>query len=102
MDMENLVLVLGFLILTFTVLFLLNLFFRVKVIKSYRKLSKNGVEFESSAIFSAPKMKEVILTYPEYEADLLQFSKYLRYTVLMASVFIVITIIFGSVLMYTR
>lgn len=70
--------------------------------RSFHNLSRNGVEFATGAIFSNAKMKEVIEEYPDHEMDLVRFSKYLRYSVLMASVFIVVTIIFGSVLMYYR
>ncbi len=93
---------LAFVALLFTGFFLLNLYFRLKVVRSYHNLSRNRVQFVSSAIFSKTKMQEVITEYPEHETDLLRFSKFLRYSVLMASVFIVVTIIFGSVLMYFR
>ena len=82
--------------------FVLNLYFRIKVVRSYRNLSRNGVQFAGSAIFSPSKMQEIIDRYPDHEKDLLQFSRYLRMSVWMASVFIVTIIIFGSVLMYFR
>jgi hypothetical protein len=100
--MEELGWLLAFVALLFTGFFLLNLYFRVKVVRSYHILSRNGVEFVSGAVFSNAKMKEVVEEYPDYKMDLLRFSKYLRYSVLMASVFIVVTIVFGSVLMYFR
>ena len=70
--------------------------------RSFHNLSRNGVQFVSGAIFSNEKMKEVVAKYPDHEEDLIRFSKYLRYSVYMASVFIVVTIIFGSILMYYR
>ena len=88
--------------LLFTGFFILNLYFRVKVIRSYRNLRKAGVEFAGSAIFSKETMSELKAHYPDHEGDLEQFAKYLRLTIWMASVFIVVTIIFGSVLMYYR
>ena len=100
--MENVGWLLAFVALLFTGFFLLNLYFRLKVVRSFHNLSRNGVQFVSGAIFSNAKMKEVIAEYPAHETDLIRFSKYLRYSVLMASVFIVVTIIFGSVLMYYR
>jgi len=100
--MENVGWLLAFVALLFTGFFLLNLYFRLKVVRSFHNLSRNGVQFVSGAIFSSTKMKEVIAEYPDHETDLIRFSKYLRYSVLMASVFIVVTVIFGSVLMYYR
>ena len=82
--------------------FALNLFFRVKVVRSYRNLRRAGVEFAGSAIFSTEAMNEIKEQYPDHEADLEQFAKYLRMSIWMASAFITVTIIFGSVLMYFR
>ena len=93
---------LAFVALLFTGFFLLNLYFRLKVVRSFHNLSRSGVEFATGAIFSNAKMKEVIEEYPTHELDLLRFSRYLKYSVWMASVFILVTIIFGSVLMYFR
>ena len=96
----------GWILIGIAVLFagfvLLNLYFRVKVLRSYRKLSRSGVEFAASAIFSQAHMQEVIDRYPAHEAELLQFARFLRYSIWMASVFLVVVIIFGSVLMYYR
>lgn len=82
--------------------FALNLYFRVKVVRSYRQLRRGGVEFAGSAIFSEDAMRQIKERYPDHEADIEQFAKYLRLTIWMASVFITVTIIFGSVLMYYR
>ena len=100
--MEDVGWMLAFVALLFTGFFVLNLYFRLKVVRSFHNLSRNGVEFATSALFSSSKMNEVIEEYPDHEMDLLRFSKFLKYSVWMASVFIVITIIFGSILMYFR
>ena len=101
-QMNDVGLLLAFVALLFTGFFLLNLYFRIKVVRSFHNLSRNGVEFATGAIFSIAKMNEVVEEYPDHKVDLLRFSKYLRYSVLMASVFIVVTIVFGSILMYFR
>jgi len=100
--MEEVGWLLAFVALLFTGFFLLNLYFRIKVVRSFHNLSRNGVQFVTGAIFSDAKMREVIEEYPDHELDLLRFAKYLRYSVWMASVFIMVTIIFGSILMYFR
>ena len=75
----------GWILIGVAVLFagfvLLNLYFRVKVLRSYRKLSRSGVDFAASAIFSPTQMQAVINRYPAHKAELVQFSKYLRYSV---------------------
>jgi len=96
----------GWILLGIAILFAgffgLNLFFRIKVVRSYRKLRRGGVEFAGSAIFSEEAMRQIKEQYPDHKADIEQFATYLRMSIWMASVFIVVTIIFGSVLMYYR
>ena len=83
-------------------LFGLNLYFRVKVLRSYSNLSRNRVDFAMSDIFSPTRMHEIITKYPDHESDIMSFARHMRYSVWLTSVFIVIIIIFGSILMYYR
>lgn len=100
--MEPVARLLLFIAFLFAGFFVLNLYFRVKVVGSYRRLSKARIEFGASEIFSDEKMQVIIDRHPDHEADLKQFSRYLRLSVWMASVFIVVTIVFGSILLYFR
>lgn len=86
----------------FAGLFGLNLYFRVKVLRSYSVLSRNRVEFNMRDIFSPPRMQEVIDRYPQHEKDINTFARNMRLSIWMTSVFLVIIIFFGSVLMYHR
>lgn len=78
--------------------FLLNVYFRIKVWKSWRVLSRDGVEFAATDIFSGKKIREVIARYPEHRDDILNFAKHMQFSMWMASVFVVLIIIFGLAL----
>ena len=93
---------LALLAFSFAGLFGLNLYFRVKVMRSYVILSRNQVQFAIRDIFSSARMNQVIGRYPQYRKELETFSRNLRFSVWMTSVFLVVVIIFGSVLMYYR
>ena len=66
------------------------------------KWMQNHCKIQLEELLQALDSGEVIEEYPDHELDLLRFAKYLRYSVWMASVFIMVTIIFGSILMYFR
>ena len=81
----------------------LNLYFRMKVLKVYRKMVDARVEFQVQHIFNAKKMEEEVYPkYPNSEADIREFVRYLRYSIKMATVLITLITLFGAVLMYYR
>lgn len=87
----------------FLALLFLNLYFRVKVFKSYKILVQNRIEFGASHIFSREKMEQEILPkYPQHRAAIVEFVNHLRYSIRMASVLLVLITVFGGVLMYFR
>jgi hypothetical protein len=88
--------------LLFAAFFLLNMYFRVKVVKSYRTLSKHGVRFAASDIFSPQKMQEVKAQHPGQRSDIENFAKHMKYSLWMASVFVTLVIILGGVLLYNK
>ncbi len=81
----------------------LNVYFRVKVFKVYKRLVENQVEFGAAHLFNEEKMqKEVLSVYPEHESDILTFCNYLRYSIKMATVLILLITMLGALLMYYR
>ncbi|MFT6333746.1 MAG: hypothetical protein ACI86M_001003 [Saprospiraceae bacterium] len=79
------------LIALFIGLFVLQFYFRVRVVKVYQKLVKNRVQFDSSHIFSGKKMEaEILPKYPEHKEDILKFVKEMRHSLTVASIFIVL------------
>lgn len=78
----------------FVGLFILQFWFRVRVVKVYHRLIRNRVEFKSSHIFNKQKMEDEVLTkYPEHKDDILKFIKEMRMSLTFASVFIVLIFI---------
>lgn len=81
----------------------LNVYFRVKVFKSYKVLIENRVEFGASHIFNKAKMEaEVIPKYPALRKDIETFVSHMRYSIKMATVLIMLITLFGAILMYYR
>lgn len=87
----------------FLAMLFLNLYFRVKVLRSYRKLVQNRVEFGAAHLFNKEKMEaEVMPKYPHMRGEIETFTSHLRYSMKMATVLIALITLFGAVLMYYR
>ncbi len=87
----------------FLVMLFLNLYFRVKVLRTYRKLVDNRVEFGAAHLFNKSKMEEEIFPrYPHMREEIETFSRHMQYSIKMASVLILLITLFGAILMYYR
>ncbi len=84
----------------FLALLCINFYFRLKVLTIYQRLRREGVEFDASHFFNREKMqKEVLSRFPTSSADILKFIYWVKFSITMASILIVLIIIAGSVLM---
>jgi len=96
------ILVTGVIGLFIAVLFL-NIYFRVKVLKVYRRLVQAEVQFDAKDVFNMQRIEnEVIPQYPNQAEDIRTFMNHIRYSVRLASVLITLITLFGAVLMYYR
>ena len=87
----------------FVALLFINLYFRVKVLKSYKKLVQNEVEFGVSHVFNRRKLEaEILPRYPAMSAEIRTFVNHLQYSIRMASLLLLLITIFGAILMYYR
>jgi len=87
----------------FVAMLFLNLYFRVKVLRSYRKLLKNRVEFGAAHLFDKNKMEaEVMPRYPHMREEIETFTSHIRYSMRMATVLLALITLFGAILMYYR
>jgi len=87
----------------FAAMLFLNLYFRIRVFKTYKKLVQNRVEFGASHVFNKEKMEEEIMPkYPHMRQDIETFVRHLRYSIQMATVLIALITLFGGILMYYR
>lgn len=92
-----------FVIAVFLALLFVNLYFRYKVLKSYRILVQNRVEFEAKWIFNQKRMEtEVIPKHPKMANEIRDFCNHIRYSVKIASILIVLITILGGILMYYK
>jgi hypothetical protein len=82
--------------------FLLNVYFRLRIFKHYRTLMRNKVEFGTAEIFSDDRMETVIARHPQLKETITRFCKNMRFTMWMATVFVILVIIFGFVLLRDR
>lgn len=87
----------------FAALLFLNVYFRVKVLKQYKYLVNNRVEFKTMDIFNSATMeREVYPKYPQHKEQIKTFVKHIKYSVNIAILLIVLITLFGGILMYTR
>ncbi len=87
----------------FIAMLFLNVYFRIKVLKSYKVLVQNKVEFGASHLFNRKKMEsEIYPKYPKMKNEIETFVNHLRYSIHMATVLIALITMFGAVLMYYR
>jgi hypothetical protein len=87
----------------FAAMLFLNIYFRVKVLKAYKILVQNQIDFKAKHVFNSKKMKKEILPlYPQFENEILTFSSHIQYSIRMATVLMVLITLFGGVLMYYR
>lgn len=83
----------------FLALLFLNIYFRVKVFKVYKKLVQNKIEFDSSHIFNTLKMeKEVLSKYPTFRNDILSFSGHIKKSLSIAVILVLLITIMGFIL----
>ncbi len=92
-----------FVIGLFIALVFLNVYFRYKVLKSYRLLIKNRIEFSAVHLFNKEKMAaEILPKYPQHQDIIKEFASHFDYSLKMASVIITLITILGGILMYFR
>lgn len=100
-SMENflIALVLGL----FAAMLFINFYFRVKVLKIYKILVQNRVEFGAAHLFNTERMeKEIYPKYPNQREEIGTFVRHIKYSINMASVLIALITIFGGILMWYR
>jgi len=87
----------------FLAMLFVNLYFRIKVLKSYKILVQNRVDFEAKWIFNEKRMESEVIPHHEAMADEIRtFSKHIRFSVKIASILIVLITILGGILMYNK
>ncbi len=87
----------------FAAMLFVNLYFRMKVMKSYGVLVRNKVQFDASHVFNREKLeKEILPKYPAQRDDIENFVKHIHFSIKMATVLTTLITAFGAILMYYR
>lgn len=82
-----------------TSLLFLNLYFRVKILKLYRYLVKNRVEFSPKHMLNNNLLEEEILpVYPQHKSQIQEFISKVKFSFTMASLIFILIVIFGLIL----
>ena len=92
-------------IVAFGLLVCVNVYFRLRVIGAYRRLTRTGLPFglQATHIFDTQKLEnEIIIKYPAYAQDLRKFTQNIRYSVYMASALIATILLFAFILLKTN
>ena len=87
----------------FLAMLFVNLYFRARVLRAYKVLVRDGVDFTAAQIFSKQRVEEEIIpNYPGSAAAIRDFSNYLQRSIRMATVLLFLITVFGGVLMWYR
>lgn len=88
---------------SFLALLVLNVYFRVKVMKVYKRLVQNRVDFQVNQLFNADRLqKEVLSKYPKHKDDILEFANHIRNSMKIGIVLVALIAIAGGILYYYR
>lgn len=87
----------------FLAMLFVNLYFRAKVLRAYRILVQTEVDFTATQILSAQRTEEEIVpAYPQQAQAIRDFGGYLRRSIRMATVLLLLITLFGGILMWYR
>ena len=101
--MTNILLVI--VILLFVGMLFVNIYFRMKVLKSFQRMRRNGLQMEltSKHLFNPKFLEETILKkYPEHREDIEIFIHNIRFSVRMATILIGLITLFGAILLFNH
>lgn len=89
------------LISMFVGLFIINIYFRAKVMKAYKYLIQNNIEFSALDVFSKSKMEnELLPKYPKHHNEIKLFVSLMKKSLLLSLGVIVLIITIGLVATY--
>lgn len=87
----------------FLAMLFVNLYFRAKVLRAYRILVRSEVDFTATQILSRQRTEEEIVpAYPAQAQAIRDFGGYLRRSIRMATVLLLLITLFGGILMWFR
>ncbi len=81
-------------------LVVVNVVFRYRVLRAYRKLREHRVEFDGRMVLNRRRLEaEVIPRYPHLRKEILDFHRNMQTSVLLGSALVFLILLFGFVLL---
>lgn len=96
------ILLITLVIAAFACILFLNFYYRVKVLKAYKVLVRNKVQFDAKDIFNNQRIEEITNQYPKFKTEILDFMNNIRKSVQLASVLIFLITAFAAILMFVK
>lgn len=82
---------------------LLNLYFRVQVLRKFRVLVENRIQLEKVHFTNRAKLEaEVLPRYPQHRQAILTFTNYIRYSMRCNFVLVTLITILAAILIFGR
>ena len=95
--------ILYIIIALFVSMLILNLYFRLKVMRAYRDMVKAGIEIRARDLLNSQTLEtQIIPANKEHEKEIRTFVKHLKNGFKMTSVLLGLVVLFGYILMKTR
>ena len=79
-----------------------NVIYRARVLKAYRKLHRAGVEFDGTDMLSEQRITALVQRFPQHEAEIRAFTGGIRRSLSLATGLIVLITALGATLMWYR
>ena len=79
-----------------------NVYFRARVLRAYRQLSRAGVEFDARDMLTEARVRDLIRQFPSHEVAIRQFTGGIRNSMTIATALIAAITLLGAVLMWYR
>ena len=90
-------------IVTFGILLLANVFYRVKTFRTFKKLADLGVGFTKDHVFDRKLLEqEVLPKFPKHKALILEHVNSMKMSFRISSMCMFVLTVCGAVLMYYR
>jgi hypothetical protein len=90
-------------IVVFALLLLINVFFRIKTFRTFKKLADLGISFGKAHLFDKDKLnQEIISKYPNHRKLILSHVNSMKLSLRLSTLCMAVLTICGGVLMYYR
>jgi hypothetical protein len=90
-------------IVTFGLILLANVFFRIKTFMTFKKLAHKGIGFTKEHVFDRNRLeKEVLARYPEDRVLILAHVNSIKLSMRVSVLGVLVLTLCGAVLMYYR